>query len=81
MSDPERRIVQYQDLNLLGKAVFIGGAAARLAADLIDVAVDKAVDLAIETEKAFRHGLDPNVEDAKILEEHDARSWGNRGDS
>jgi len=68
MSD-ERREVDFNKLNLLGKTVYLTGAASRVAADAVDKAVHRAVDLAIETERAFRKGLDDTVEDAKIIAE------------
>ncbi len=64
---PTRR---YENLNLLGQVVFLAGTAIRTTANLIDTAIDKAADLVVETEKAFRQGLDPNIEDAKILDEY-----------
>lgn len=71
MNEPERRIERFEDLTLLGKTVFLGGAAVRLTANLIDRMVERTVDIVIEAEKAFKQGLDPNVEDAKVLEEHE----------
>ncbi len=68
MSQPQRR-VDFDSLNLLGKAVYVGGSAVRILANAIDNAIDRAVDVVVETEKAFKQGLDPNVEDAKILRE------------
>ena len=73
MQDREDRIVRFDELNLLGKAVFLGGAAVRATAGLIDMAVERAVDVVLESEKAFKQGLDPNIEDAKILEEREER--------
>ncbi len=72
MDERETRIVEYERLNLLGKAVFLSGAAARLAANLIEGAVDRAADIVLEAERAFRQGRDPNVDDAKILEERES---------
>ncbi len=74
MSDSEdRRIIQFDQLNVLGKAVFLTGAAVRTTVSLIDKALDRAVDLVVDAERAFQQGRDPNVEDAKILEEHEER--------
>jgi hypothetical protein len=69
MDQQDNRIVEFDRLNLLGKAVFLSGAAARFAADLLEKAVDRAADVVTEAERAFRQGRDPNVDDAKILEE------------
>lgn len=69
----EDRLIEYERLNTLGKAIFLGGGAVRLAANLIDSVLTRAADVAIDAEKAFRQGLDPNVEEAKILEEREER--------
>ncbi|NNE71960.1 MAG: hypothetical protein HKN29_16565, partial [Rhodothermales bacterium] len=58
-------------LNLLGKAVYVSGHVARVAGTVIETVVDGAATLIDETQKAFLSGLDPNVEDAKILAEFD----------
>lgn len=64
-----KRVVEYERLNLFGKVVFLGGSAVRFAADAIDTAVRRAADVYVDTEKAFRQGLDADIEDAKILDE------------
>ncbi len=69
MPDSEKRIVEFERLNPLGKAVFLGGAMARLLGQSIEFVLERTVDLVVEAENAFREGLDPNIEDAKILEE------------
>jgi hypothetical protein len=71
MPDSEKRIVEFERLNPLGKAVFLGGAVARLLGQSIEFVIERTVDLVVEAEKAFKEGLDPNVEDAKILEEYE----------
>ncbi|MFQ5569238.1 MAG: hypothetical protein ACE5G0_06160 [Rhodothermales bacterium] len=74
MPDPEEhRIIQFDELNVLGKAVFLTGAAVKATAQFIDKALERTVDIVLEAERAFKQGRDPNVEDAKILEEHDER--------
>ncbi len=65
----EKREIEYDKLNVLGKAVYLTGAVSRLAASAIDRAVHRAVDVAVDTERAFREGLDDTVEDAKIIAE------------
>ena len=40
-----------------------------LASRLIDRALRRAVDIVVAAEKAFRDGLDPKAEDAKVLRE------------
>lgn len=65
----ERQIIEFDQLNWLGKTVFITGLAVNATATLIDVALDKTVDLVLEAERAFKEGLDAPVENAKILDE------------
>ena len=69
MADNDRRIVRYEDLNLLGKVVYVSGGAAALAATLIEKAIDRAVDVVVDSERAFRQGRDRNMDDAIILDE------------
>lgn len=70
MSDNENRpLVEFERLNLLGKAAFLGGSAVRLAASLIDSAVYHAAGVYVEAERAFKQGRDPNIEDAKVIDE------------
>lgn len=69
--DDETRLVEYERLNPLGKAVYLGGAGVRLMAGLLEAAIDRAATIVADTERAFRQGLDPNVEDAQILEEYE----------
>ena len=68
MSD-ERREVEFEKLNVLGKTVYLTGAASRMAAEALDSALRRAADLAVDTERAFRQGLDDSVDDAKIIAE------------
>jgi len=71
MSDSdERPSYHFSDLNVLGKAVFLTGAVVRTTATLIDRAVERAAEVYVEAEDAFRRELDASFEDAKILEEH-----------
>lgn len=72
MSDEaERWIRRFEQEGALGKAALLGGTAVRLTANFIDRALARAAATAAEAERAFRRELDPNVEDAKILEEWD----------
>ncbi|MEZ4700321.1 MAG: hypothetical protein R2834_08330 [Rhodothermales bacterium] len=66
-------IIQFNDLNFLGKAVFLGGILTRAATQVVDSAIRATADVVVETRKAFQQGLDPNVEDAHIIEETDER--------
>lgn len=69
MSESEDKIIKFEQLNLLGKSVFVAGAAVKLTATILDFALDRTARLIAETERAFIEGKDPNVDDAKILEE------------
>jgi hypothetical protein len=67
---PDQRPVRRTErLNWLGRAVVVGGGAIRLAANAIDGVIKHAADVVIDAERAFKQGLDPNIEDAKVLEE------------
>ena len=72
-SDPEKgdRIIQFSNLNLLGKAVYVSGVFTRVATKVVDSTIKATVDIVTEAEKAFKQGLDPNIEEAKIIEEHE----------
>ncbi len=69
MSDSDRRIVEFDKLNLVGKALFLTGSAVKLLANGIDAALNQAADIVVDIERSFKDGLDPNIEEAKILEE------------
>ncbi|MBX2819445.1 MAG: hypothetical protein KTR29_07180 [Rhodothermaceae bacterium] len=68
-SDDEHKIIKFDELNLLGKLVYVSGVLTRTATDIVQSAVDATSEIITETEKAFKEGLDPNVEDAKIIDE------------
>ena len=70
MSTPPDSQPDFRDLNWLGKTVFLGGTALRLTANLIDSAADRATQIAADSKVAFQREMDPNIEDAVILEEH-----------
>ena len=81
MSEP-RRDIDFRRLNLLGKLVYVGGAAARAVTEGVDRAIGHVADIVAESERAFREGADPNVEDAKIIEERrENRSKSSRASS
>jgi len=70
-SDEPRQDVDFRRLNWLGKTVYLGGSALRLTANLIDSAVDRAASIAEESKRAFDRELDPDIEDATVIEERD----------
>lgn len=68
---PNRR-VEFNELNWLGKSVFLGGTVLRLTANLVDAAADRVSHVAEESRKAFEREVDPNIEEAHVLEEYPA---------
>jgi hypothetical protein len=71
MSDePPRRRVNLSDLNWLGKSVFVGGQVMRLTANLIESTADRASSIATRSKEAFDREIDPNIEDARVIEEY-----------
>lgn len=80
MNQPRRK-VEFDNLNLLGKAVFLGGTAFRFFAESLDAIISRATDLIAETEKSFRQGMDPNIIDAKILDEKAGESTATQSSS
>ena len=63
----ERRI---DELNWLGKAVYLVGQGVRFTTELIDSGIDVAAETYAQVERAFKMGLDPRIDEATILEEH-----------
>lgn len=74
MSNSERRIVDFDKLNLVGKALFLTGSAVKALASGLDAALNQAADLVVDIERSFKDGLDPNIEEAKIIEEREEPS-------
>lgn len=72
--DPWGTEVDFNQLNWLGRVVYLSGHVARAAGTVLETVVDSAAGLIADTERAFRDGLDPNVEDAKILAEFEEPS-------
>lgn len=70
---PQQRRVEFDRLNWIGKAVFLGGAGIQVASTLLDQAIDRAADLVVATERAFKQGRDEQIEDAQILDEYEER--------
>lgn len=72
MSDQpsSRRRVNLSDLNWLGKTVFVGGTLMRLTANLVDATADRVTSIAEQTKEAYDRERDPNIEDARVLEEY-----------
>ncbi|MFT5515779.1 MAG: hypothetical protein ACI80V_001907 [Rhodothermales bacterium] len=75
---PIRPEIEFDRLNLVGKAVYVTGQVARVATVIVETVVDGAAALIAETERAFRDGLEPGVEEAKILEEFEEKRKGGK---
>lgn len=65
----ERR-VQLRDLNWFGKTVYLGGTVLRLTANLVDATAERVSKVAAESKKAYDRELDPNIEEARVIEEY-----------
>lgn len=72
MEEPEG-VTRIEKLNPLGRAVWLGETAVRLTAGLLDKAVHRAARITSDSIRAFEEGRNPNIEDAKILEERYGR--------
>ena len=65
----DNRLVEFERLNLVGKAIFITGSTFRFVGDLLTTVADSVGEIISEAEKAFSEGKDPNIDEAKILDE------------
>lgn len=76
-TDPERHVEnwaeRFEQANWLGRAALLGGGAVRLTANALDSALKRVAGTAVDAEKAFLGELDPNVSDAKVIEEVEER--------
>lgn len=68
--DPPRRHTTFRDLNWLGKSVYLGGAVMRVTATFIDRTADRVSSIAARSKEAFDRELDPNIEEARVVEEY-----------
>lgn len=67
----ERWLDRFEHAGLLGRVGLLGGGAVRLLANAIEGGLDRAASIVADSREAFKKELDPNVTDAKILEETD----------
>ncbi len=63
----ERR--EPHELNWFGKTVYAGGTVLRAAANLVDATAERVSQIAAESKEAFERELDPNIEEARVIEE------------
>jgi hypothetical protein len=66
---PPCRRTNFRDLNWFGKSVFLGGTVLRLTASLIESTADRVSSIAARSKEEFDRELDPNIEDARVLDE------------
>jgi len=69
MPEPDNRLVEFNRLNTVGKAVFIAGSAFKTLGALVDFTVGTIGTVWTEAERALRDELDDGIEDAKIIDE------------
>lgn len=62
---------RFERAGLLERVGLLGGGAVRLLANAIDRGLDRAASVAVESKRAFERELDPNVSDARVLDESD----------
>ncbi len=60
---------KFERAGLVGRLGLVAGGAVRLAAAAAETAIDRAASIAADAQTAFRKEMDPNVSDARILEE------------
>jgi len=63
----ERR--EPHDLNWFGKTVYLGGTVLQFTANLVDTTAKQVSKIAAESKEAFDRELDPNIEDARVIDE------------
>ena len=64
---PER----FERAGLLERVGLLSGGAVRLLATAIDKGLDRAASVAVDAKHAFERELDPNMSDARVLDESD----------
>ncbi len=69
MSKEENKIVEFDRLNALGKAIFIAGTAFNTIGTLFDYTVNAIGDVWTSAENAFIEGSAEEIDDAVILDE------------
>lgn len=68
---PEHR--EPHNLNWFGKTVYFGGTVLRYTANLVDATANRVSKMAAESKEAFDRELDPNIEDAQVIDEYSGR--------
>lgn len=78
MATEEHRQVEnwaerFEQAGLIERVQLIGGGVARVTANVLDSVLKRVAHTAVDAEKAFLGELDPNVSDAKVIEEVEDR--------
>ena len=64
----ENWIQRFEQAGWLERAGLLGGGAVRLAARAVDKSLDRAAQITVDAQEAFKKEMDPNISDATILE-------------
>ena len=64
---------KFEHAGLMERARLLGGGAVRLTANALDSVLKRVARTAVDAEKAFLDEFDPNVSDAKVIEEVEER--------
>lgn len=64
---------RFEEADLFGRAKLLGGGAVRVTANAVDFLLKRGAKAVVDAEKAFRGEMDPNVSDAKVIEEVEER--------
>lgn len=64
---------RFEHAGFLDRVKLLGGGAVRLTANALEAVLKRTAQTAVDAEKAFRGELDPNVSDAKVIEEVEER--------
>lgn len=65
----ERNKLRIEDPTLLGKVIGASTVAAKIVGSGVGLVMKSMADMIVDVEKAFKDGLDPNIDDAKIINE------------
>ncbi len=60
---------RYERAGVVGRLALLGGGAARVVAGLVERALDRAATAVVEAQDAVKKEMDPNVSDARVIEE------------
>lgn len=60
---------RFEEAGTMGRLGLLAGGAVRLTARAADAVLDRAATIVVDAQTAFRKEMDPNVSDAKILDE------------